>query len=150
MTREVLLVLTGDQIDQYQESDTIELITTAEFFERNGKKYILYEEISEDTKEVTKNRIKIESQKVEVTKTGAVNVHMIFDKNKKNDSLYQTPYGTITVGIRTEKVNILESEEQIRVQIDYKMEVNSRHFADCSMKMKILSKDSAGESHIIL
>ena len=34
---------------------------------------------------------------MELTKKGAVNVHMIFEKNKKNITYYNTPYGSLLV-----------------------------------------------------
>ncbi len=142
MTKEVLLTMTGDHMDQFQENDTVEIITPAEYYEKNGKKYILFEEISEDTKEITKSRIKISQDKVEVTKSGEVNVHMEFIQNQKNDSIYQTPFGMMMIGIQTEQVKLLEIENLIELQIDYGMEVNHCHMADCSMKIKVIAKHS--------
>ena len=145
MTKEVLLKLSGDHMDEYQESDTVEIITPAVYYERNGKKYILFEEISEDTKGITKNRIKISPDRVEVTKTGEVNVHMEFIQNRKNDSVYQTPYGMMVIGIQTEQLMLREVEDFIELQIDYGMEVNQRHMADWSIKIKVISRDCTEE-----
>ena len=55
----------------------------------------LYEEVMEGQKESTRNMIKVRDNYMELTKKGAVNVHMIFEKNKKNITYYNTPYGSL-------------------------------------------------------
>lgn len=73
-----------------------------------------------------------------------MNVHMIFEENKKNMANYSTPYGDILIGIDAKSVNYKEEENRIVVDVDYSLEVNYEHFADCSIKVDIRSKDGDG------
>ena len=46
MTKEVLLSIAGNQMLD-AEHDSIELVTVADYYKRNGHHYVLYEEIPE-------------------------------------------------------------------------------------------------------
>ena len=53
--------------------------------------YVVYEEIVEGHKDTVKNTIKIRPAGVDIIKNGVAAAHMVFEKNKKNVTLYQTP-----------------------------------------------------------
>ena len=84
MTKDVLLSIKGLQIGENEQNDTIEVISPGDYYFRNGKHFFMYEEVMEGQKESTRNMIKVRDNYMELTKKGAVNVHMIFEKNKKN------------------------------------------------------------------
>ena len=66
---------------------------------------------------------------------------MVFEKNRKNMSYYGTPFGNLLVGIDAKDIKVEETEHCIDVRIDYALEVNYEHLADCTIKMKIASKE---------
>ena len=106
LTKEVLLTLRGLQFDQREENaDKIEIVTVGDYYKKNDKHYVIYEEVTEGFERPTKNRLKIGSQMVELTRNGLVNVHMVFQENKKNMSNYNTPFGQILVGIDTKRIS---------------------------------------------
>ena len=141
MTKEVLLSLQGLQFDAVSaDGDKIETITPAEYYKRNDSHYVIFEEAMEGFQEKTKNVIKFKENSLDLTKKGLVNVHMIFEENKKNMTNYATPYGNILIGIDARSVRLKEKEERIEVDVDYALEVNYEHFADCKIKMDIRAK----------
>lgn len=84
--------------------DVIEVVTPATYYEKNGKHYILYDEVVEGVSGTIKNKIKISgTDSVEIMKSGLSNTHMIFEKNKKNLTYYKTPYGQMLVGLKDRK-----------------------------------------------
>ena len=83
MTKDVLLSIKGLQIGENEQNDTIEVISPGDYYFRNGKHFFMYEEVMEGQKESTRNMIKVRDNYMELTKKGAVNVHMIFEKNGK-------------------------------------------------------------------
>lgn len=147
MTKEVLVKISGLQFAGETESEPVEVITTGDYYKRNGKHYILYDEIMEGFSEPTKNIIKLGEDMLDITKKGTTNVHMMFEKNRKNLTYYYTPYGSILIGIDAKKVEVQEGEHNIDVKVDYSLEVNYEHMADCSITMNIVSKDG-GEFRI--
>lgn len=147
MTKEVLLSLQGLQFDVISaDGDKIETITPAEYYKRNDSHYVIFDEAMEGFQETTKNVIKFKENCLDLTKKGLVNVHMIFEENRKNMTNYSTPYGNILIGIDARSVRMEEKEEHIEVDVDYALEVNYEHFADCKIKMDIRARNGEGFS----
>jgi len=148
MTKDVLITIRGLQNGPQTDGEPIEMITTGEYYYKNNKHYILYEEVMEGETKTTKNRIKIAPGTVELTKNGVVNVHMLFEENKKNITHYYTPYGSLNMGIDTKQVVIEEEENRMQVSVLYGLEMNQEFLADCDIKITIKSK-GVGEFKIV-
>ena len=151
MTKDVLVSITGIQTEivpggksKPQTTEPIETVTPALYYKKNNKHYIMYDEPVEGTSEVIKNKIKITDNKViEIIKSGVSNSHMVFEKKKKNLSIYQTPYGEMTLEVDTSEMDIKESENKMLITIGYQLDVNHEPIAMCSITMNVSSKESA-------
>lgn len=144
MTRDVLISISGIQFDELANNDEpIEVITTGEYFKKNDKNYVLYEEPVEGYGDVTKNTIKFSEDELSITRRGAINVQMIFHLGIKTVSTYSTPFGNIFIGVDTSQIDIKETAELIQVHIEYALDVNNEHLADCNLDMKIKPKGSS-------
>lgn len=148
MTKEVIITICGLQSGPDADGEPIEMITTGEYFYKNGKHYLLYEEVMEGETATTKNRIKFAPGYMELTKNGIVSVHMLFEEHKKNVTHYHTPYGALMMGIDAKKVDLLETEHEINITVDYALELNQEHAADCNIKITVKSK-SAGTFKLV-
>ena len=142
MTKDVLVKISGLQFAEDQDSGPVEIITTGNYYKKNGKHYILYDEVQEGFDGVTKSVIKVNDDFLDVTTKGVTKVHMMFEKNKKNMSYYNTPFGNLLVGLNATDVKVNETEDNIDIKVDYKLEVNYEHLAECSISMNIMSKDT--------
>lgn len=135
-------------MDPADEQEPIELVVPGQYYFKNGSHYLRYEELMDETStEPTVNYIKMSSKAVEVRKKGLVNVHMVFERGKKNMTYYSTPYGTVAMGIAATGVMIEESENGIDMKVDYALDMNEEHVADCYLTVSAQSKDS-GEFRI--
>jgi len=144
MTNDVFLSMKGMQFGINQEtgeSEEVEIITTAKYFKRNESGYLLYDEILEGIDTPVSNRVKYNNGVIEVTKKGAINVHMVFEEGKQNMTSYYTPYGNLMIGIDTRRVQIIEKDDYIHLQADYALDVNYEFLADCQVCMDIRPKD---------
>lgn len=141
MTEEVFLSLKGLQMESGEEAQEMETITPAEYYRKKDSHYVIYEEMTEGFSEKTRNMIKFRDSYLEVSKKGLINVHMVFEKNKKNMTSYMTPYGNILIGIDTESVLLKESEEQIRLLVEYSLEANYQHLADCKIELELQPRE---------
>lgn len=138
MEKEVLIALKGLQFALDEEgANALETITPAEYYKRNDSHYVIFEELMEGFTDTTKNVIKFRDSQLEVTKKGLVNVHMVFEENRKNMTSYATPFGNILIGIDTDEVEIREEEDRIQVNVAYTLEANYEHMADCKIEMSI-------------
>lgn len=141
MTEEVLVSIKGMQMLSPDQEDEVEVVTHGSYLNKNGKHYIRYEEVMEGMEGTIQNLIKVDENGMEVTKRGLTNVHMIFEKDKKNMTYYATPFGNLLVGISATSVDVKSSEKNIDVTVSYALDVNYEHMADCTINMNIKSKD---------
>ncbi len=148
MTKDVLLSIRGLQFvaqnGDEPEAEPVELITTGDYYKKDGKHYITYDEAVEEFNGSIRNIIQVTEDSLDITKKGFANVHMVFERNRKNVSYYNTPFGSILIGIDAKSVDIDETEDNIDVKVSYNLEVNYEHLANCSILMNIRSKDSGG------
>ena len=143
MTKEVLVTISGLQFSPETDNESVELITSGSYYKKNGKHYIIYDEIVEGVSDTIKNKIKISgTDSLEIMKSGLSNTHMIFEKNKKNLTYYKTLYGQMLVGLNTRNMEIEVSDETIKVRVDYELDVNHEPLANCKIRMNIVSKGS--------
>lgn len=142
MTRDVIITVCGLQVGPDADGEPIEMIVAGEYFYKNNKHYLLYEEVVEGEKETNKNRIKFMPGYMELNKSGAVSVHMIFEENKKNITHYYTPYGSLVIGIDAKQVSVEEKEDFMEIKVAYALEMNQEHAADCDIKITVQSKNS--------
>ncbi len=129
------------QVDEDQDdAQEVEIINVGTYSVVNGKEYIKYEEIYEGESRSCSNLIKITPDVVEVTKKGAVVAHLSFVKGEKTMTAYETGFGNIYLGIFARRIDIERTEDEIRVNIDYSMELNYEMISDCSVEIIITSE----------
>lgn len=143
MTKEVWVSIKGLQFDASSpDNEPIEVIVAGEYYNRNGKHYVIYEEANEYSKIPDKVRLKFTQDYMEMTKNGAGNTHMIFEKNQKNVTYYYTPYGSLQIGVEASKVDVTEGEEEILADVEYNLEMNSEQVAECTIHVEVKPKGS--------
>ncbi len=132
--KDVLVSVKGTQIIG-EERDTVEVITPGSWQEKNGKQYLIYEETLEETKQTTKNTVKIAPELIEVTKRGVVETRMIYETGKKHMSNYMTPMGMIVLGITTKDIFVEADADRIHAEIRYGLEMNGQFVSDNHMEI---------------
>ena len=78
MAQKAMLTLIGRQRDQAGEESVTESRAKADYYEKDGASYILYEEMPDDSADVVKTVIKYRANLLEMTKRGLVRSRMIF------------------------------------------------------------------------
>lgn len=142
MTKEVLIRISGLQMMDDQD-DTIEVITAGDYFQKNGKHYIVYDETMEGFEGSVRNTIKIAPGLLDVRKHGIANAHMTFEQDKKSMARYATPLGEMLVGINTTQISLEEAEDNIKVQVGYSLDINYEHISECNIVVDVCSKEKA-------
>lgn len=143
MNKEVLIHVKGLQLmDPNDQDEPIEIVVPGEYYFRNGSHYLRYEERMEDFSEPTINYIKMSKKGMEVRKKGLVNVHMVFEQGKKNMTYYTTPFGTLQMGIAATHLELKEEEDCLNMKVDYSLDMNEAHVADCYLTVQAQEKGS--------
>ena len=135
--QEVLVKISALHGADSPQGGPMELVTKGTYFQKNGKHYITYDEMLSDEKKITKNLVKISDDSVEITKKGEVSVNMLFEKDKKNLSFYELPFGNMLIGVQAEKLEFRQSEDGLLVDMDYELEIDEKYVSQCQMKMEI-------------
>lgn len=148
MTKDVILTISGLHYEAAagferpggpdDENEPIEVITPAAYYLKNGKHYIVYDEVVEGMPGTIKNKIKLTGDRVlEIMKSGISNTHLVFEKDKIHMTQYETPYGELMVGAYTRDIQVSETEERIDVTASYALDINGEKVADCDITMQI-------------
>ena len=142
MTRDVLIRISGLQAMD-GENDNVEVITTGDYFLKNGRHYVIYDEVMEGFEGNIRNLLKISPDKLDVRKNGAANAHMVFEQDRKNLTRYVTPMGEMIVEVSTNRILLDEQEDSLKVSVDYSLDINYSHVSDCNITVDVCSRENA-------
>lgn len=131
MTKDVMISIRGLQFMENHQEDDIETVQQGEYFFRNGSHFLIFDEYMEGFREPVKNVLRFRENELTLTKRGLLHVQMIFAAGKKNLSSYRTPYGTIMIGLDTDRVACRVTEQELKLEVDYVLEADYRYVADC-------------------
>lgn len=126
------------------EKNTIELTTAASYMEKNGRRLIKYREYDPDNGEnYAVNIIKIESkEKIILVKNNHGNIgQLILESGKRHQCLYDTPVGSMSIGIFTDTVSLDIDENGGKIEIDYTIDFNADFQSDNHMKIILKKKE---------
>ena len=139
MTKDVLISISGLHYDALDgEGQPVEVITPAAYYLKNGKHYVVYDEMVEGMPGTIKNTIKITGDYMfEIRKSGIADTHMVFEKDRINMTNYATPYGDMMVGIHTKDMKVNVEEENIDVSFSYALDVINEPLSDCEITVHI-------------
>ena len=124
-------------IEQKDASYQLEMRAQGEYRERNGKHYIRYEEISEDSGEKIPHLLKIRGKVVEHILDGGSAGHLHFEEGIRHYTDYRTPVGKLSVAVNTNSVEITENEEGIFVRVEYELHLDGQKVADTTTSIAV-------------
>ena len=119
----VMLSIRGEQYFDDVDPDTTELMTEGTMNVRDGQIRLSYKESELTGMEGTTTTFIVEGERVTLLRTGAVNSQMIFEEGEQHTSLYETPFGELTVDIQTSKLIHNLSERGGLMEIKYSIAV---------------------------
>lgn len=139
MTKDVLISVKGFQylVDDDGSQESIEMVTNGTYYKKPDASYLIYEEATEGFEATTHNMVKFSGSWLEVRKRGLIDVHMVFEPNKRNISYYATPYGMFQMSIAATDVQVTEREEEIRIEAGYALEMNEQLIGDCEICIEV-------------
>lgn len=103
----------------------VKLTTEADFVKQDGVYFIDYEESEITGFGKTETSIEVGDNYISLQRSGAVNTQMLFMKDRKTSTLYSTPYGDMTIGILTDKMDVDISDNGGTINVDYYLDINN-------------------------
>lgn len=125
MSDNVIISIRGGQLYEGQEPDSVELVTAGTMQREDDGYTIAYQETELTGLEGTTTKLRIEGGKVTLLREGSVNSQMIFEVGRKHLSMYETPYGSLAVGIDTQRMKNTVGDAGGDLEIDYAIEIDN-------------------------
>ena len=117
--KKVLITVRGIQVTADEPAADMELVTEGEYTYENGSGFFTYEETEITGMEGTTTRFDFSPTEAVITREGSVSSKMVFMEGKRNVFLYNTPWGSMTMGIDTHKIENSLTEQGGNIEIDY-------------------------------
>ena len=135
MARKAELSLTGRQRDQDGEESVTESRMTADYYEKDGSSYILYEETQKDSGDIFRSIIKYNGSTLEMTRRGAVRSRMIFQAGQAHRTDHVTPYGTLPLEVATRPAEFTRGDSHTEIRLEYTLTSGGQFLSDCSLRL---------------
>ncbi|NLD52213.1 MAG: DUF1934 domain-containing protein [Clostridiales bacterium] len=128
--RKVLLTVTGMTSDFGETDEAMRLVTTGTLTGEKDKWKLRYEESQLDTKEKRRITMTMDSGVVTMAREGAWGTNMVFQRGRRFETSYNTPFGAFGMGIFPTQVNYKvddsgEGEIALRYQLDIQGQFSS-------------------------
>ena len=141
MTKDIILTISGLHATDGEKDDPVEIITPAEYFYKNGKHYVIYDEVMEGIEGSVKSKIKFTENNVELMRTGAASTRMVFEEEKEHVALYHTPMGPLSISLYTEEINTKFEEDKMELKIRYSLKAEEQVITESAVHIEICSKE---------
>ena len=141
MTKDIILTISGLHAADGETDDPVEIITPGQYFLKNGKHYIVYDEVMEGIEGSVKSTIKFTESKVELMRTGAASTRMEFEEKKEHMVIYQTPMGPLSISLYTEELFSKIEEEKMELQIRYSLKAEEQVITESVVRIEICPKE---------
>lgn len=119
----VLLSIRGEQYFDGIDPDETELMTEGTMALTEDGMVLSYEESELTGMEGTTTTFEVKGPRVTLTRSGAVNSQMVFEEGRQHTSLYETPFGELSVDIQTSELKHNLSERGGLMEIKYSIAV---------------------------
>ena len=119
----VILTVRGEQYYDGVDPDSTELMTEATLEVTEDGLRFWYEESELTGMEGTTTTFSVEGKRVVLERTGTVNSRMVFEEGVQHTSLYETPFGELSVDIQTSRLLHNLTERGGLMEIKYSIAV---------------------------
>ncbi len=124
MEKEVIISIRGMQKYEGALPDVIELVTEGRLA-RDGESYTLsYQESELTGLEGTLTTIQVDREQVTLMRVGEFNSQLVFQEGRRHFSMYNTPYGAMTIGVNTRHLLAQLTDQGGDIEVDYSVEVD--------------------------
>lgn len=126
MIQPVIISVEGTQRFIGEPKQTVQIVTEGLMKTEGDTVYLSYEESEVTGMEGTTTTFAVEKDHVTLTRTGSVESEMIFEKGKKNVSLYNMGFGALTIGVKARRLKNELGPDGGRLEISYGIEIEEQ------------------------
>ena len=132
MENNVIISIKGMQSYIGMDSDAIELVTEGRFDQEDAGCYTL--------------SFQIEPKRVPLLRVGEFNSQMVFQEGRQHLALYDTPYGALSVAVRTKKMQTCLDPTGGKIEVDYAIEIDHAAAGESLFRIQVRKKPALPQS----
>ena len=126
MTDNVIISIKGKQLYAESGPDEMELVTSGVLKrDSRGGFMVSYQESELTGLEGTTTKLHVHGGRVTLLREGGVNSQMVFEEGRRHLSMYETPYGELSIGVNTKRMRSTLGEAGGDLEIDYAIEIDN-------------------------
>ena len=135
--KDVIISITGAQYAEQSADDAVELVTDGKYCFKNGRGKLVYTESELTGMEGTTTSFLISPGEVILDRKGTLTSRMVFREGAKSTFLYDTPYGSTTMGLDTHSIRSTLGERGGDLEIDYVVDFDHAVVGRNSFKINV-------------
>ncbi len=125
MKEDYAITIKGRQVYEDEDQGEICLSALGTYREKDGTRFILYKEYDDDDASVFRTALlKVEPGMVTMSRSGS-STRLILEKGRRHLCLYDTGFGTLTVGVYTSRLDVDLDDTGGKLEIAYTLDVDS-------------------------
>ena len=136
----VMLSIRGEQYFDDVDPDETELMTEGTMELTENGMLLCYQETALTGMEGTTTTFEVRGPQVILSRSGRVNSQMVFEEGRQHTSLYETPFGDLTVDIQTGSLRHTLSERGGLLEIKYSIAVDHTVTGRNRFKIRVKTK----------
>jgi|GEM_PF-2670456 Uncharacterized protein conserved in bacteria len=141
---DVLLKITG--IARSDTEDVTESIVRGSYYRKDDDIYLFYEGVDEETPQlITRHRIVVRGNRVEVQRTGALRSSMVIVPGELNQSEYETPYGTLQLDFFGISAETEARDDGVTVRMKYEIRLADTIVSENELVIEATATEDAAE-----
>lgn len=141
MTKDIILTISGLHATDGEMDEPVEIMSPGQYYYKNGKHYVVYDEVMDGIDGVVKSTLKFTEDQVELFRNGAASTRMVFQKQQEHMALYQTPMGPLSISLYTEDIISEIEEERMNLEIIYSLKTDGIILTESTVRLNICPKE---------
>ena len=121
--KDVIISVVGVQ-QSVNGPDSMELVTAGQYGQDDKTTLLTWEETELTGMEGTKTSLIVQKNGVTLSREGALTTRMEFSEKQKSYFLYETPYGSATMGLNTRRINSRFGIHGGEIEIEYSVDMD--------------------------
>lgn len=141
MTKDIIVTISGLHETDGDTDAPIETMTPGQYYLKNGKHYVVFDEVLEGLEGSVKSTIKFTEDQVELIRNGAASTRMVFQPGHENMVIYQTPMGPLSISLYTEELRAQIDEDHMKLEIEYSLKTEGVVVSESTVNIEICPKE---------
>ena len=144
--KDVIISITGTEAGANGD-DSFELVTDGKYHFEDGSGHLSYMESELTGLDGTRTSFTVDKFGIVMLREGSLNSRMVFEEGKKHLFLYDTPFGSATMGVNTSRVRSELGEHGGGMEIDYVVDFEHSVVGRHNLKIDIRERLKGGVAH---